>query len=54
MTLCFCCDCEDGLIVSLGSVADKEQEEPERLSRAGSYRASLRYYTKHKSNHASA
>lgn len=34
------------LILSLGLVADKEEEVPERLSRAGSYRASLRYYTR--------
>lgn len=38
-------DHESGLILSLGLVADKEEELPGRLSRAGSYRASLRYCT---------
>lgn len=38
--------CKNLLIVSLGLVAQKEEErEAARLSRAGSYRASLRYYT---------
>lgn len=36
---------ESALILSLGLVADKEEELPGRLSRAGSYRASLRYCT---------
>lgn len=39
-------DRERALILSLGLVADKEEELPGRLSRAGSYRASLRYYTR--------
>lgn len=39
-------DHESALILSLGLVADKEEELPGRLSRAGSYRASLRYCTR--------
>lgn len=38
-------DHESALILSLGLVADKEEELPGRLSRAGSYRTSLRYCT---------